>query len=372
MQKQTVYNIADSNIANLGSDLEKKVKLEASQLEEAWKGAGKEEGVQIWRIEKFKIVAVPKHLYGQFFTGDSYIVLHTYKTGAAKDKLSYDVHFWLGTYTTQDEAGTAAYKTVELDDYLGGAPVQYREVQGYESARFLSLFPKGIRIQEGGIETGFHHVTAAEYRHRLLHIKGKKHVRVHEVPLAVASLNSGDVFILDAGKEIIQWNGSKAGLLEKAKGAEITQAIEAEREGHAANRVVDEGQEDAEFWRLIGGKGPVASAAAGGSDVEAETAAETEKVLLKLSDASGTLTFTEVAKGHNVKKGLLESSDVFILDAGVEVYAWVGKNASVQEKKKALSFAQDYVTKHGKPVHTTVVRILEGGENEVWNSYIHP
>lgn len=42
----------------------------------------------------------------------------------------------------KDEYGTAAYKTVELDTYLDDAAVQHREVQGSESKRFLSLFPK--------------------------------------------------------------------------------------------------------------------------------------------------------------------------------------------------------------------------------------
>ena len=34
----------------------------------------------------------------------------------------------LGDQSSQDEQGVAAYKTVELDDYLGGGPIQHREV----------------------------------------------------------------------------------------------------------------------------------------------------------------------------------------------------------------------------------------------------
>jgi len=371
LTKAKQYNIADSNIANLGSDLEKKVRLEAAQHEEAWKGVGKKAGLEIWRIEQFKVVPVPPKQYGSFFSGDSYIILHTFKPKADKEVYAYDVHFWLGTYTTQDEAGTAAYKTVELDDYLGGAPVQYREVQGFESGRFLGYFPSGIRILEGGRETGFHHVEAAKYRPRLLHIKGKKLIRVSEVPLAVASLNSGDVFILDAGKEIIQWNGTKSGALERAKGAEVAQAIEGEREGFSFNRVVDEGSEDDDFWIKIGGKGPIHSAEEGGSDLEAVKAVQQEKVLFRLSDASGKFEFTEVGRGQRINKKLLDSSDVFVLDSGFEVYAWVGSKASVGERKKALQYAQEYVVKHGKPITTPVVRFLEGGENETWEALIH-
>lgn len=33
-------------------------------------------GVEVWRIEKFKVVLWPKERYGEFYTGDSYIVLN--------------------------------------------------------------------------------------------------------------------------------------------------------------------------------------------------------------------------------------------------------------------------------------------------------
>lgn len=331
----------------------------AKTAAEEWATAGKAAGLQIWRIENFAIQPWPKNEYGKFYNGDSYIVLHTFKQG---NSFKWDVHFWLGEKTSQDEAGTAAYKTVELDDQLGGAAVQHREVQDFESELFLSYFKPTIQILQGGVESGFNHVKPTEYEPRLLQLKGKKYVRVTQVSLSSDSLNSGDVFVLDGGLEIFQWNGSKSSVQERNKGGEVSRGLRDERPG-AKVVVIDEGHEEARFWELLGGSGPIASAEEGGDDWSAEKESGKGKALFRLSDASGSLQMTEVAKGK-VTRNQFQSNDVFILDSGYEIFAWIGKGASKQESTKALSYAQDYLTKAGRPAFLPVTRVLEGGENE--------
>lgn len=88
----------------------------------------------------------------------------------------------------QDEAGAAAVKTVELDAALGGRAVQYREVQGHETEKFLSYFKPCIIPQEGGVASGFKHANAEEYKTRMFVCKGKHVVHVKEASLSLLLL----------------------------------------------------------------------------------------------------------------------------------------------------------------------------------------
>jgi len=362
--------IAESNLCNFGTDIEKKIKKAASECERAWDGTGTELGLRIWRIEKFKVADWPKTELGKFYNGDSYIILHSYQCNP-NAPIKHDVHFWLGENTTQDEAGTAAYKTVELDDRLDGAPVQHREVQNHESDLFLGYFPnRCIKILEGGIDSGFNHVEPKKYQPRLLHVKGKRNnIRVTQVALNCKSLNSGDSFILDLGLEIIQWNGRQASMFEKTRAGEVVRALRDERGGKPETYIYTEGDSDKgldTFWDALGGKGQIKSAKAGGDDAEASADAKKQVKLYRLSDKKGGMKFT-LEKTGSLSKSDLDTDDAFILDNGAEIFTWIGKKASKDERKYAMQYAQKYLQDNNRPAFLPISRVMEGGENAVFD-----
>jgi len=341
----------------------------AAEIAKIWKTAGSKVGLEIWRIENFKVVPQPQSTFGSFYSGDSYIVLNTY-TLPGRKALQWDVHFWLGKDSTQDEMGTAAYKTVELDDYLGGGPVQHREVQGYESQLFQSYFPHGMRIMEGGVESGFNKVKPKEYKPRLLQLKGRKRVRLVEVPLEAKSVNSGDVFILDLGLLLIQFNGKDSSGRERIKAAEICRALDEERSNIPDVVVFEEFAKLEDWpkeWTDLLGSGPYATAEEGGDDLEFEKVDST-RTLYRLSDASGTLEMTKICEG-SVSRDKLDGDDVFILDVGNEIFTWVGLGASKNERREAMKHAMEYIEKNGKPTTIPVTVTMQGAESKYFWSF---
>jgi len=365
-------DIEDTNLSEIGSEADKACKQAAAELEVNWEGAGEKPGIEIWRIENkrtkddlpdFGINRWPKRKYGKFYRGDSYIVL---KTTQVEDKLVWDVFFWIGSGSTQDEYGVAAYKANELDDLLGGVPIQHREVEGHESYEFIpGCFSKGVTYMNGGIEGGFRSVEDEKakeeqaFQQRLFRLRKQgKIVRASEVKFRWKSLYHGDSFVLDAGNKICTWFGEECSPFERNKAACFVSELEVDRCRSKLHQDVS----GEEMWELLGEKGDFSSA----PEIPHSTSDNEEEVVkftirawsiydgllwTKIKEVKGTLTVDK-----------LKDDRAYVIDVGKVVYAWIGANASKSENKKAMKHATNYLTVMKKPMYTGIVRVLQGQE----------
>ena len=55
-----------------------------------------------------------------------------------------------GSESSQDERAVSALKAMEMDDALGGSPIQVRVVQGCEPRHFIKMFGGSLIIFSGG------------------------------------------------------------------------------------------------------------------------------------------------------------------------------------------------------------------------------
>jgi len=329
--------------------------------EPAWRLAGKTPGVQVWRIEQFLVKEWPDEQYGQFHTGDSYMVLHT-QQNEKRRSFEWHIFFWLGDETSVDEQTVAAYKTVELCDMLDGRPTQSRETQNNESTHFRSLFPK-LRYLAGGVPTGLRHVVTGVYAAKLFQIrKTKKGVVEREVDCARQALNDGDCFLLDAGQTIYIWHGPKAHPLEKYEANAAGERLESRRVGKVTSTTVI----DDEFWRLLGGKGAIKSAEEATDEIQEVDRGE--GILFKVTDADGQMKCFEVAR-KDLRSNMLDTNDVMMLDHGDEICIWIGMGASQAEARSGFQIALDYLKTNRMSSKTPIHMYREGQDikNRVWN-----
>ncbi|KAK3010164.1 hypothetical protein RJ639_011409 [Escallonia herrerae] len=277
----------------------------------------------------------------------------------------YDIHFWLGKDTSQDEAGTAAIKTVELDAVLGGRAVQHRELQGHESDKFLSYFKPCIIPLEGGVASGFKKPEEEEFETRLYICKGKRVVKLKQVPFSRSSLNHDDVFILDTKDKIFQFNGENSNIQERAKALEVIQFLkEKYHEGKCDVAIVDDGKlhaesDSGEFWVIFGGFAPISKKVASEDDVIPE---KTAAKLYSIVDGEVKGVDGELSKSS------LENNKCYILDCGAEIFVWVGRVTQVEDRKAAIQAAEEFVASENRPKSTRVTRLIQGYETHSFKS----
>ncbi|GAU35238.1 hypothetical protein TSUD_205140 [Trifolium subterraneum] len=300
-------------------------------LDPALKGAGQKDGLEIWRIESFNPVPIPQSSHGKFFTGDSYIILKT--TASKSGALRHDIHYWLGKDTSQDEAGVAAIKTVELDAVLGGRAVQYREVQGHETEKFLSYFKPCIIPQEGGAASGFKHVEAEEHKTRLFVCKGKHVVNVKEA--------------------------------KRAKALEVVQYIkDTYHDGKCEVASIEDGRmmadkEAGEFWALFGGFAPLPRKTVSDDDMKIDSH---PPKLLSVEKGKA-----EPIETDSLTKELLDTNKCYIIDCGLEVFVWMGRNTSLDDRKSVSGATDELVSSTNRP-KSQIIRVIEGFETVMFRS----
>ncbi|RMJ17253.1 hypothetical protein CDV36_003100 [Fusarium kuroshium] len=387
------YDIRDSNVELIGTEIDHQVKYNSALTEPAWNDGkvGIEAGLVIWRIEQFEVVQWPEENYGQFYDGDSFIVLHSEKINGKDgiERLAHDIFFWLGKHTSQDEAGTAAYKTAELDEFLKGTATQHREIQEAPSDEFLALFPR-MSIRAGGTRSGFRHVEEEEPARDVptllrvfknpavgVNVNG---VVVHQVDPTWASLDDADVFVLDTDEKIWVWQGKDCSPMEKAKAAQVVHDMTIAK--HSEVEVV--AQEESRSRRvvdLLGGddetprEGFRCARPFSSRSQPRAVDQPSNKKLFRLSDSSGELSFDLVKDAERVSRDDLDDSDVFLLDdGGKAIWVWQGSGSSATEKRWWFQIAQAYVrylqagNGHEEASLIPVAKVTQGNESRAFMS----
>lgn len=347
----------------------------------AFEGAGQSDGVEIWRIEDFEAVSYPKEKHGKFHIGDSYIVLKT--SNASTKYPSWSVHYWLGSETTQDEYGTAAFKAVELDDVLGGSPVQYREVQEHESGLFSSLFKEGVKYLPGGVKSGFTDVDAEPVEKRLFEVKGKRNIKIKQVAIEGGNINKCDCWIFDEGKggKILVYMPPGASKMEQFKATNAANQIRDEdHAGSADVEIISEqlGDNVSRFFEALGISPDDVAETSNIADSDSDNAVNRAVKLFKISDASGSLQVSEVS-GMPLTQDMLNPEDAkgeddcFLLDTGKSggIFVWIGKTSSKEEKVGAMKAAEGYLAKSDLPKWTNIMRVCEGCETTMFKQYFN-
>ncbi|KAK7301767.1 hypothetical protein RJT34_12642 [Clitoria ternatea] len=332
-------------------------------VDSAFQTAGTNPGLEVWCIENQRLVPVSKSSHGKFYTGSAYLVLNAVfpKIGPPQ----YDIHYWLGNDAKKVDSGLASDKALELDAALGSCSVQYREIQGQESQKFLSYFrPCFIPIE--GVFTSKQGSLNGEYRVSLYTCKGDYVVHVKEVPFVRSSLNHEDVFILDTASKIFLFSGCNSTIQERAKALEVVQYIKENKHGGKCEvAAIEDGKfvgdsDVGEFWSLFGGYAPIPR------DVPSVRESVAPSVKLFWINLQGKLCETE---SNAFSKEMLETDKCYMLDCDNEIFVWMGRQTLLTERRTATKAIEDFVRKEGRSNKTHLSFLSEGLESTNFRSY---
>ena len=192
---------------------------------------------------------------------------------------------------------------------------------------------------------------------RLLQVKGKRPVRVFEVPMTGDSVNEGDVFIADTGDKLFFWLGPKANPRERIQAMKVGNSFKSRRHKLEISTSTDSAEDEEAFWKAIGGR-PAAIKPAVPDDDHVPAAFK----FFNLKSDGTSLTATEITE-RPLQASMLTSDDCYLLQVDSQVYWWTGKESEQYEQKEAKQWVNTTYKGH------SIARVFEGVEDALFKSH---
>ena len=327
---------------------------------------GQVPGLTVWEIENFLPNKIEDVTHGKFYAGDCYIVL---KTFLLETQLSWEIYFWIGSATTLDKKACAAIHAVNLRNFLGARCRTIREEQADESDEFLALFDSDIVYIEGGrTSTGFFTIEDNIFNTRLYIIHNDEtSLNLEPVVISYETLDTENVFLLDAGLKIFLWYGKKARNTVKSKSRLLAEKINKNERKNKAEIIMEvQGNETADFLKHLGIE-----------DVEKRP--DVKVVADDWKPKSPRLYIIQLGLGYlempqpeipqqKLVHTLLNSKNVYLLDCGPDLFVWFGKKSTRLVRAAAIKLSQELFAMIKRPQFSTITRIQEGTENQVFKT----
>ncbi|KAN0030236.1 hypothetical protein ACTA71_009997 [Dictyostelium dimigraforme] len=311
--------------------------VEIERAEEVLKSDGSGE-YEIWYIENCKSYPLPKEEYGHFFSGCCYLIRYTYTKWNA---LKYAIYYWQGADASRQDVGSSSLLSKDLciETSARGECSQDPERQGRETNHFNMIFNGKMVVHRG--DRGSYQFNGIT---RMYHVFGKRSNTItasQTTKLSSTCLNSRDCFIVTNGSEVTfiwESKGSNKQLKEESsKLASLSNSI-SKSKTNPTIKVIKEGSEPEEFWKLIGGNGKYAN-----FDYVHQNVPTDWENQIKLFAVVNTGTIIRADEIYRFSQYDLTPSKVYLLDNRKNVFVWSGLRAQEKEKKRGMEIAIDYV-----------------------------
>ena len=362
---------------------------------------GMKEGVTVWRIEELKPVPLHKGArIGRFCLGDCYLVLHNSvrPDGATESR----VYQWIGEKAALDKKACSAIFGVALRDILQTEFEVSREESHHETKEFMNVFLMydydfGYEDADKATASGLFSVEEKDYpllmykvfsqrkRRRAEKDQGDKKSMLsgetgfYLVEPVYTSLRSRNVFLIDSGLIVFQWNGQDSTLADRCKARMLAERILRYERPQSKTKFLEfhEGAEPEALWKVLEGRREGMTEA---EIEEDDVPDENPNIQLYVFDkAIERKPASAIEPKHVLKfpaeklKGpmpsMLSTQSCAVLDTGSEVFLWTGKKSSprIRAIAEALLINKIFPSRE-RPEFVFRAKFMEGVESEAFKA----